>query len=356
MVNNLKIMIVDDEKLLRKGFQYMTNWQSKGIEVVAEASNGTDALAKLETTNVDVILTDINMPVMNGIELTKQVKNLYPQIIVVVLSGYDDYNFIRESMKNGASDYLLKASIDIEELYETLKKLTISKKGHLNIPVDTISDNLWYNEGVVLDFLEIKEFDKLKTYIFSLIENSNNFTIFNLQENLRDLFFFIQFHLERLNQYSEDIEKRKFVNSNSVSLINDYNSAFEWVSFLLDEFEKKYNHIISPHKQKIDRVNKYVIQNYNHPDLSLSTIACELHLNKNYLCDIFKSETGFTINQFIINTRINYAKEFIRNNDDFSLQEISEKVGYSDYNYFSRVFKKITGMSPRSYSKMYLSK
>lgn len=124
----MKLMIVDDEKLLRNGFKHMTDWDSKGIHIISEAINGQDALIKIQQNIPDIVLTDINMPVMNGIELTKRIKESYPNIIVIVLSGYDDYEYVRESMKYGASDYLLKASVDTDEIFDLLVNVGGKKK------------------------------------------------------------------------------------------------------------------------------------------------------------------------------------------------------------------------------------
>ena len=120
----MKIMIVDDEKLLRNGFKNMTDWSAKGINIIGEALNGEDALEKLKTRSPDIVITDIKMPIMDGVTLTKKIKELYPHILILVLSSHDDYDYVRESMKNGASDYLLKASIDIDDLCDTLKRIT----------------------------------------------------------------------------------------------------------------------------------------------------------------------------------------------------------------------------------------
>lgn len=119
----MNVMIVDDEKLLRNGFRYMTNWAEKGITIVGEAMNGQDALEQIPLLQPDVVLTDIKMPIMDGVALTRQIKQLYPHIAVIILSSYDDYDYVRESMKLGASDYLLKAAIDVDELYEILQRL-----------------------------------------------------------------------------------------------------------------------------------------------------------------------------------------------------------------------------------------
>ena len=173
----MKIMIVDDEKLLRNGFKNMTDWSAKGINIIGEALNGEDALEKLKTISPDIVITDIKMPIMDGVTLTKKIKELYPHILILVLSSHDDYDYVRESMKNGASDYLLKASIDIDDLCDTLKRITQdSQKPSLynskNINIESVKLDFSIDKTKIRNYLELRQYDVLKEYC------SNNFKAF----------------------------------------------------------------------------------------------------------------------------------------------------------------------------------
>ncbi|OAS16411.1 response regulator [Paenibacillus oryzisoli] len=116
------IMIVDDETIFRKGIRLMiTDMQSDWI-VVDEAKDGAEALEKLEELQPDLIITDIKMPRIDGIQLQYIVKERYPHIACVVMSGYNDFQYARESLRLGAKDYLMKP-FQREELYVLLAKL-----------------------------------------------------------------------------------------------------------------------------------------------------------------------------------------------------------------------------------------
>jgi two-component system response regulator YesN len=117
-----RILIVDDEMLLRQGIIHMTNWDEYGFSVAGEASNGEEALHLIEISEPEIVITDIRMPVMDGIELTRKIKENYPQIQVIVLSSYNDFDYVRETLKLGALDYLLKSKMDPQELLSLLKK------------------------------------------------------------------------------------------------------------------------------------------------------------------------------------------------------------------------------------------
>jgi two-component system response regulator YesN len=117
-----KVMLVDDEIIVRRGIRTSIDWAGHGIEIAAEAMNGKDALAKLAEHQVDLVLTDIRMPVMTGIELSHEIKRLYPEIEIVLLSGYEDFQYAKEAMGIGIQHYLLKP-VMAEKLVELLTQI-----------------------------------------------------------------------------------------------------------------------------------------------------------------------------------------------------------------------------------------
>jgi two-component system response regulator YesN len=118
----LKVLITDDEMQIRQGLRMKVDWEEEGFEIVGEASNGLEALEFLRSVKVEVVITDMRMPIMDGLELARQCQQEFPHIKVVVLSGYSDFDYVRGSMKEGVKDYLLKP-VAPDELEETLKKI-----------------------------------------------------------------------------------------------------------------------------------------------------------------------------------------------------------------------------------------
>ncbi|MFP4697954.1 MAG: response regulator [Eubacteriales bacterium] len=103
----IKVILVDDEKLIRDGLKIILDTYSE-IEIVDMCHNGLEAYESCERKEVDVILMDIRMPVLNGVEATKKIKAIYPQIKILVLTTFNDTEYIYEALKQGASGYLLK--------------------------------------------------------------------------------------------------------------------------------------------------------------------------------------------------------------------------------------------------------
>jgi len=124
----LKVLLVDDESLARNGFRQSIRWEDHGFQVAAEAANGIEALEALKTTEIDLIVTDIKMPFLDGVELLKIVKAQYPLMFCVMLSGYGEFSLAQQAIKLGASGYLLKP-VQSTELFDILYSVKEKHRG-----------------------------------------------------------------------------------------------------------------------------------------------------------------------------------------------------------------------------------
>ncbi len=116
---NIKIMIVDDQRLMREGLKTILELE-QDFNVVQLAENGKDALDKITDIEPDIILMDIRMPIMDGVECTKLIKQKYPSIKVLILTTFDDDEFIIDALINGAVGYILK-DLSSEKLVEAIR-------------------------------------------------------------------------------------------------------------------------------------------------------------------------------------------------------------------------------------------
>lgn len=143
----MRVIIVDDQEIMRQGLAMILN-RDDIIEVVGTATNGKEAVRLCSEIEVDVILMDINMPVMNGVEATKAIKAVHPDIKILVLTTFNDDEFIFGSLRNGASGYLLKDASPLE-ITEGIK--TVFDGGTLMNPsvATKVVKKLSDKEGVV---------------------------------------------------------------------------------------------------------------------------------------------------------------------------------------------------------------
>ncbi|CAI3607295.1 response regulator [Clostridium neonatale] len=188
MKDILKVIIVDDEYLIRNLIKLKVNWEEVNMEVVGEAGNAEQGLELLEKLKPDIIFTDICMPSINGIEFSRRIMEKYPRIKIIIVTGYDDFEYARSSIKLGISDFILKP-INSSELMKTLTKLRSiisSEKNHekeynqLRIHVKesfTILRDKFLNE-LLLEQLTYEEIiSKFDYFMININSNCNTFQI-----------------------------------------------------------------------------------------------------------------------------------------------------------------------------------
>ena len=118
-----KVLIVDDEILVRVALKTLIPWEEQGIEVIGEATNGVEALEILSRMSCDIILADIRMPEMNGLELMNHVRVRWPATKVIILSNHNDFEYVQKALRLGAVDYTLKLAYTPEELLDKCKRI-----------------------------------------------------------------------------------------------------------------------------------------------------------------------------------------------------------------------------------------
>ncbi|PTX61327.1 two-component system response regulator YesN [Melghirimyces profundicolus] len=118
------VIIVDDEPVIRCGLKSLCNWVELNLNLIGDYPNGEEALKAVENKQLDILITDIKMPLMDGITLTKKALELFPHLKVILISSYNDFEYVREGLKLGAVDYLLKHTLEPEEIKQLVDRCT----------------------------------------------------------------------------------------------------------------------------------------------------------------------------------------------------------------------------------------
>ena len=124
-MKKLRVLLVDDEIMIREGFKRLFNWEEHECEVVGEASDGMEALAQIDSLHPDIVIMDINIPIMNGLKVIQLSRIKHPDIAFVIVSGYDDFSYCREDLRLQITDYILKP-VNYEEFGTSIDNLKIS--------------------------------------------------------------------------------------------------------------------------------------------------------------------------------------------------------------------------------------
>lgn len=248
----LKIIIVDDEPLYRKYLINSVEWEKYGFQVCCEAKNGIDALEKIHEYKPDIGLVDINMPFMDGLELTKKIREESLDVAVILVTGYNEFEYARKAIKFGVVDYILKP-FDNEELMtpllkvrEAIEKKKIRRMEHRE-EVDFIKDRLLNmlvsNEFTLSNENMVKRLSKLGITVSSFLFRVVVVEIDNLYQkwNKSNEIVLWQFAVENILNEITNSSNRNIIfygtEGRIVSLIQ-YENEEEWKIFQPEEYER----------------------------------------------------------------------------------------------------------------------
>lgn len=181
-----KIIIVDDEILARVGVKSLISWQKHGFEIIAECDNGKKAYELAIEHKPDIIITDIKMPVMNGLDLIKALQAESLNIKFIILSSYDDFALVKEAMKLGAEDYILKLQMDPESFLSILENV----RGKIESEQKLMKKNISIEKQIIENISALKErflMDLVHGKEFSEIEIEERFSVYNINLPQRNL-------------------------------------------------------------------------------------------------------------------------------------------------------------------------
>lgn len=243
LLQNYSVVIAEDEELLLHNLIQKVKSSGLGFEVVGQAQTGTQALELVRSLSPDLVITDIKMPMMNGIELLEKIHLNFPTIKVIITSGFSDFDYTKQAIKLKVHDYLLKP-IDKEELYASLLKV----KTDLDLEKDSYRD------------------------IFSLSERAA--TKEQIASILKDYI---------VHNYTKE------VNLNLIANSMNYSSSYLTKLFFQQYANTPSKYIISLRMQKAQHLL------IHHPELSIKQIG-ELigYLDQGYFSRIFKKHQGIS--------------------------------------------------------------
>ncbi|MHB1453440.1 MAG: response regulator transcription factor [Saccharofermentanales bacterium] len=398
-----RLLIADDEPIVRKGLFDTLQWGDLGITVLDMAANGKEALEIAQKQLPDICLVDICMPIINGLDLIEKLKELNPEVIIIIVTGYDEFEYAQKAVQLKAFDYVLKPvyeenlRIIIENAIKELER-TQSRRKSYEWAKEQLAKNLpLLKSKFILDWIkgeltreeisEQLEFHKIRMekdvgFAFLKLHAETLDVKSNIQWEKQLLLFAIQNIFEEILSKVGDFNGIRDGNDNLVALVTihdkkawkefkavvgssvekylfqkvtvyqaDIDDYFEGVPDAYEEIRKEISN--NAHCLPIVRsVKTYIERNYKNTDISLTQIAEELEVNSSYLSTLFKQEQGISFTDYLIKVRITEAIKLM-NDTKIKIYEIAEEVGYSSQHYFCNSFKKVLGISPSEYRQKF---
>lgn len=457
----IKVLLVDDEPRILQFLQTSIPWSQLNLNLVGTAFDGETALQLISVRHIDIVITDIRMPGMTGLNLCQCLKKDNPDIQIILISGYADFFYAKQALHLGIVGYCLKP-INLEELttylLTAIRRIQKERSTNVDVLLDCIEtkDNEeicsileemglgagpyrvaassgMHNIGSELQakvscrlgkhkyiYFSDTPFDRdnaVKLICFS--DKNAGIGIYPKAVQAIELSEAVQTAITFSHQYflagrsflcehpvSETLTAEiyaqlhtalhspqslhEFLNkllAADLSLLFNISSAFQFYNTIyiekfmplsekkheyylygFDQFEHEYtsfNHALRELIHALEAENssqneypqiststflkimKYINANYE-KDLSLKLLSDTFHLNASYISTLIKNETNMTYSQYVTNLRIEKAKSLLQTTN-MSLAEISELVGFNDYFYFIKKFKKETGVTPGHY-------
>jgi two-component system response regulator YesN len=355
-------MIVDDRDIVRIELKRLKIWgEASGFNISQEAQNGREALDKLENFQIDLVITDIKMPKVDGIELLRAIVDRNLCSCVVLLSDYSEFSYARQGIILGAFDYIPKP-VDANELSGLLSRAKIYID-HIRLEKERIrkleeaqkdtEQRLSIDEVTTLTSLirmgDEKSILVIERMMDQILKNSNKVELIRISGLLKNSIHDIITELIKAFPYIE-----LFIDPSIYSGFDDIkNLDLSSINNIFMDKIKGLSHMITilrldlQDKGIVRQVYNFILKNIDN-NISLAMVADQLYMNKTYISESFKQKVGISFTEFVTIVKMERAKVLILI-DDLKTYEIAEKLGYKDAEYFSKVFKKVVGLTPTEF-------
>jgi two-component system response regulator YesN len=409
-----RVLLVDDEPLMLSRIKRLVDWGANDCLVVATASNGVEALEKLNQLGPDLVICDIAMPGFSGLELLKWANAEYPDMVFIMLTNHADFELARESLRYRAVEYLIKNNLEQETVEKALARAVTERKNRNKL--HSVSETDEYIQAkqrqnrirnILTRYLQADE--KLKPDDMALLTEEGmlsrfafafiplNFTVIpeystisederhnlfewetEIAERLASAFFphVLLLPHSTINTYIESLllfvwgipaeiwetgsaKFRERLIKTSGQLIRlgvDVlpSSLYETLKVLespakvIASLEKQYYFgKRGTHSEILEKARQYIVDNVDKRILLQDVANCAC-ISPGYLSTLFKKEHGQNMVDFINHTKIDRACDLLRTNK-YRINEIADMLAFENAFYFTKVFRKHTGLTPSEY-------
>lgn len=399
-----KLLICDDEVFVTKGLRETIDWDELGVEIVGDCKNGKQGLAAAHALQPDLVITDVRMPVMDGLQLAEALARENFNGAVLIYSGYGDFEYARKALDCGVTSYLLKPvdnetlKAKVREAIAALEKERSKRRALQNYEISLpilrrdLTDRLLAGDtgaadelralGVAVPPCGLVVYAKrlgeakpdgaltIRTLLAGLTEALAAFAVLDC---LRESDFAVVTDLDDVSVLrdclrgllSEESGGEKFAVAISKPYAGEaavpaaYRQAAELCA---DAFFPLVHHLrtagddegVRRRSRLVEDALAYIAENYGRK-VSVRSAAEKLFVSESHLMHEMKEVLGKTFNECLTAYRMLKAREMLAERR-LRINEVASKVGYSDVRYFGRVFGEATGMSPKEYAESVLRK
>lgn len=346
----LKILLVDDERFAIEGLIMTLDWNKFQGELVGTAASAEEALALMETIRPDVVISDIKMASMDGIELSQKIKEKDKTIQVILLTAHGEFEYAQKALQYGVIDYILKPItrekiLNLEEVLSLKQEqLLTQRRSYLTVWDADLEKKLIHS-------LKEKDLDTLDEFFqsafFKELMSGDSGDLIGIQ-----LINYLYLYLQDMN-----LEPKALNYSKNTTIENflDLSGSREKSDFIIVKYYDLMTTISQQKHAHTDAIAtyafRYIETHYTDPNFNLSELSYAMHVSLSHLSTVFKQTTGNNLSTYVTELRIEKAKALLVDMQ-YSIADISTLSGYNDSGYFAKTFKKRTGNTPSEYRNL----
>lgn len=336
-----KLLLVDDEPIIREGLERMIDWEKLDLKLTASCANAITALDSMTDDMPDILLTDIRLPGMTGLELVQRAVTLHPMLQSVVLSGYDTFQYAQQALRYGVIEYLLKPC-SRQELEDALLRACHAIDRQRQKVLYLYDERRQRVKALVETFDHLRETgleaDALKKQVGELVKTVEDPSL--LQETL------IALVTDRMGSGQTEWGMNVITDA-----MRGREPPEELITRSLLRLRKEGNAARS--NDFVQQMVTYMNAHYADESLTLQYIADNVvYMNADYIGREFTRAVGQKFSSYLLSVRMEHAKTLMREDPSLHSYEIAEKVGLGENpHYFSQLFRKYTGETPKNYRR-----
>lgn len=350
----MKLLIVDDEPVIVEALSAIVQNSSLGFQKVLGAFDAASALGMIGQFSPDIILTDIRMPGMSGIDLIGWLRKEKYKARTIILSAYREFDYVQQALRLGASDYILKP-VSEEKLLECLGKVIAQAQKD---QYEAAHSSRYYELlnkstplfGKIAEYLKLGLEDKTKEVLFGLfrlIDEGCGKDISLAADIGYGIFAVIRAAMDETAALDQEdpyiyVGPEYFAEMNTWDEIKNFLSVTAYDAVAYIQLSRKGDHY-----SLIQKAKKYCMENIA-GDITLESAADYVGMNRSYFANVFKKETGQTFWNYLTDLRMDTAK-CLMETTELKVCTIGIQVGYKNSSHFGRTFKNAVGVTPAEY-------
>lgn len=352
----IKIIVVDDEPISADDMSDVIRDEfGKSMNVdVRTAYNAKSVIKMVEESPCDILLSDIQMPGMTGLQMVSILREQFPDMRVLFLTGYDDFSFAYEAFRQHAVQYILKT--EGNEKYVQIRTMLTNEilRGSTGVTIRHQADV----EGKEVE--NAKKVSEMRRNLENIQLLVRKGSIAEAKNDINEVIAYLTTHSQTENLLA--VEAAQSLNAAILSYVNrngmisliveaEHSGAMGTVAYfkklqelLVNEAEKRIDNTV---KSVAELVVKY-INSHISENVSTSVLSDVTGYSSGYLSRIFRQEIGMSIHDYVAQTRMNLAKEMLVNTN-LKIYEVAKNCGYENTTYFIKIFRISTGITPQDY-------